>query len=58
MNTNDFERLSFLSEKSLLNTITPDEFEEFRKLLISWNESTENKLLQGLYVPSPKGFLF
>jgi len=49
MNQNDFERLNLLSEKSLLETITPDEFEELNQLMNDWNTSVEFNLVQGIF---------
>lgn len=47
MNQNDFDRLSFLSEKSLVETFTCDELKEFNQLIDDWSASTEYDLLQG-----------
>jgi len=58
MKKEDFERFNALSEKILLDIASPHELEEFSHLLTTWNESTEYNLLQGLYVPNPKGSLF
>ena len=47
MNQNDFDRLSFISKKSLVDTITSDELKEFNRLIDDWSASTEFNLLQG-----------
>ncbi|MCJ8318748.1 MAG: hypothetical protein MJK12_03890 [Colwellia sp.] len=44
MNNIDFERLNFLSEKTLTETITPIELKEFKFLLNEWNLSAELNL--------------
>jgi len=47
MNQNDFDRLSFISKKSLVDTITSDELKEFKQLIDEWSASTEYNLLEG-----------
>jgi len=47
MNQNDFDRLSFISKKSLVEIITPDELKEFKQLIDEWSASTEFTLLEG-----------
>jgi len=47
MNQNDFDRLSFISEKSLVDRITSDELKEFKELIDDWSASTEFHLLGG-----------
>ena len=47
MNQNDFDRLNFISKKSLVDTITSDELKEFKQLIDEWSASTEFKLLEG-----------
>lgn len=47
MNQNDFDRLSFISEKSLVDKVTSDELREFKQLIDDWSASTEFNLLQG-----------
>jgi hypothetical protein len=49
MKQKEFDRLNYLSEKSLLDTITPNEFYEFSRLIKDWNTSFELNLLNGLY---------
>jgi uncharacterized protein YnzC (UPF0291/DUF896 family) len=44
MNNDDFERLNFLSEKTLTETITQNELKEFIVLLNEWNLSVELNL--------------
>ena len=41
MKQKEFDRLNYLSEKSLLDTITPNEFYEFSRLIKDWNTSYE-----------------
>jgi len=52
MKTEEFERLNALSEKAMDDIATPNELEEFKQLLITWNESAEYNLLQGFYTPN------
>jgi len=49
MNTDEFERLNYLSEKSLNETATDVELKEFSQLLDTWNSSAELKLFGGYY---------
>ncbi|NQZ82902.1 MAG: hypothetical protein HRT52_17975 [Colwellia sp.] len=49
MNTDEFERLNFLSEKALNETATDPELKEFSHLLNSWNSSVELNLFGGFY---------
>jgi hypothetical protein len=42
----DTERLNYLSEKNITDTITPDELEELSALLNDWNLSVETKQLK------------
>jgi hypothetical protein len=49
MKQKEFDRLNYLSEKSLLDTITPNEFYEFSRLIKDWNTSFELNPLNGLY---------
>lgn len=51
MKTEEFERLNALSEKAMDNIATPNELEEFKQLLMTWNESAEYNLLQGICSP-------
>lgn len=50
MKTEEIERLNSLSEKAIKDIVTPDELEEFMRLLTIWNESTEKKSFQGSYI--------
>jgi hypothetical protein len=58
MKTEEFERLNTLSEKAMNDIATPHELEEFKQLLITWNESAEYNLLQGFYTPNSKDLSF
>jgi len=49
MDAREFERLNFLSEKALHNTITSTELAEFNQLLNLWNIITEVSLFNGKY---------
>jgi uncharacterized protein YnzC (UPF0291/DUF896 family) len=46
MNDVDTERLNYLSEKNVNDTITEDELEELSALLNDWNLSVETKQFQ------------
>jgi hypothetical protein len=46
MNDVDTERLEFLSEKNVNDTMTADELEELSALLNDWNLSVETKQYQ------------
>jgi uncharacterized protein YnzC (UPF0291/DUF896 family) len=46
MNDGDTERLNYLSEKNVNDTITADELEELSALLNDWNLSVETKQFQ------------
>ncbi|MBA6252862.1 hypothetical protein [Colwellia sp. MB3u-55] len=48
MSNVDTERLEFLSDKNINDTITPDELEELSALLNDWNLSVETKQLKYL----------
>jgi hypothetical protein len=48
MNDGDTERLNYLSEKNVNDTITADELEELSALLNDWNLSVETKQLKHL----------
>lgn len=39
MRTEDFDRLNTLSKKSITDTLTPTELNEFKILLTLWNEN-------------------
>jgi len=47
MSRNDFDRLSYISKKSLDEKITSDELIEFKQLIDQWSASTEYKSLEG-----------
>ena len=49
MNSYEFERLNFLSEKALNETATPHEITEFNTLLNEWNSSVELNLFGGYH---------
>lgn len=49
MNTEEVNRLNFLSEKSLNKTATDPELKEISQLLDSWNHSVELNLFGGFY---------
>ena len=49
MNKKSFERLNFLSEKSLNYTISYRERKEFKTLLNEWNTAFELDQLSDLY---------
>jgi len=55
MNQADFERLSFISEKSLVDKVTSDELKEFKQLIDDWSASTEFNLLQGFNLHTNSG---
>jgi hypothetical protein len=42
MNNIDSERLDYLSDKNIADTITPDELKELTVLLNEWNSSVES----------------
>jgi uncharacterized protein YnzC (UPF0291/DUF896 family) len=46
MNDGDTERLNYLSEKNVNDTITPDELKELSALLAQWNLLVESKQLK------------
>lgn len=46
MNDDDTERLNYLSEKNVNETITPDELKELSALLKEWNLLAESKQLK------------
>ena len=48
MSQSEFERLNFLSEKSLVGMVTTDELTEFSLLMKDWNTSKDFNLFQGL----------
>lgn len=45
MNSDEFKRLNFLSEKAINGNPTPNELVELNQLLTMWNISTEYNLL-------------
>jgi hypothetical protein len=45
MNAEEFKSLDMLSEKAIIDTLTPSELNEFKRLLNLWNDN----LLQRLY---------
>jgi len=47
MSQSDFDRLSFISEKSLVDRITSDELKEFKQLIDDWSASKEFNSLNG-----------
>jgi len=49
MKQNDYDRLTYLSEKSLYEKISIEELEEFNQLMDDWSQSTEFNLLQGFH---------
>ena len=49
MNQNEFNRLNFLSEKSLTDIVSSDELEEFTQLMTDWNTSQHFNLFQDLH---------
>jgi len=49
MNSSEFERLNFLSEKALNETATDPELKEFSQLLNHWNSAVELNLFGGFY---------
>ena len=49
MNQMDFDRLNFLSEKTISDKITPNELNEFKLLIKTWNTSFELNLVNSLY---------
>lgn len=49
MNQNDFDRLNYISKKSLVELITPSELKEFKQLIDDWSVSTEFNLLEGFH---------
>ncbi|MFT5757012.1 MAG: hypothetical protein ACI9LM_001737 [Alteromonadaceae bacterium] len=49
MTKDEFDRLNFLSEKSLNETATEPELKEFSQLLDAWNNSVELNLFGGFY---------
>lgn len=49
MTQNNFERLNFLSEKSVNDTITFRELIEYKKLIDDWNSAFEFDQLNHLY---------
>ena len=51
MNQNDFDRLSLISEKSLVSKVTSDELKEFKQLIDDWSESSEFNFLRGFNPP-------
>lgn len=49
MNQNEFNRLSYISKKSLTELISQDELKEFKQLIDDWSESTEYNWLEGFH---------
>lgn len=49
MTQKNFERLNFLSEKSVNDTITFRELIEYKKLIDDWNSAFELDQLKDLY---------
>jgi hypothetical protein len=49
MDTNEFNRLNLLSEKTLHDTATSTELAEFNQLLSIWNAAAEVNLFNGKY---------
>ena len=47
MTNNDYERLNFLSDKTLNDSVTDDEITEFSQLLSLWSTTTTLNLFNG-----------
>ena len=45
----DSERLNYLSDKNIADTITPDELKELTSLMSDWNLAVESKQLKVLF---------
>jgi len=49
MKQNDYDRLTYLSKKALIDPISKEELKEFNQLMNDWSHSTEFNLLQGFH---------